>query len=69
MKGTYKVWKITTKPEWNPNPIYHGGKIITDIFPVSNEDYHKAIIKIEEVESGLSRAQIANHKIPMAYTP
>ena len=69
MKGTYKVWEITCKPEWHEKPTYHGGQTITDIFIGTNTDFHKAITNIKEIESGLSLKAIEFHEIGMSYTP
>ena len=69
MKGTYRVWEITASPEWRNGPTYHGGHTITDIFEDTNKDYHKAIIKIKEIDSGLSLKAIQDYKLGMSYTP
>ena len=59
------IYKITTRPEWNPEPSYHAGYSILTVFKGTNTKYHNAITKIEEIETGLGFYEIEHHKLPM----
>ena len=59
------IYKITTKPEWNPAPSYHAGNSIADTFKGTNRDFQRAVTAIVEIETGLSYYQCYQHKIPL----
>ena len=63
-----KIYKIITKPEWNNEPTYHAGDCITEVFKGTNEDFHNAILSVEQIEVGLSMKEVMFHKLPLTIT-
>ena len=62
------VYKITTTKEWNPEPTYHIGNRITDVFRNVNDEYIEAIIVVEKIDEVRRMWEADHYKLPATIT-